>query len=104
MNAKVNFRVELRLQKIITAELWDVDPLMDDKIDFKKITESGQYEFIFSTSETGEFKPELQLRFIDESGKEIYKTPINNSISDFGINKTTGFNETSNIDFGLIII
>ena len=86
----------------LKVELWDVDVLVDDKIETKSITESGAIEFLFSTTDTGEFNPELQLRIFDEDGKELYRSPINSSINSVEINNVTGFRENTTVDFGLI--
>ena len=102
MNAKVNLNIVLKLKEKVEVKLWDVDVLKDDLIDSKVVSNSGHLEFIFNTSETGEFKPELQIRIYDLNGHELHRTSINDSISDLNINKVTGFIEVSTIDFGTI--
>jgi hypothetical protein len=81
-----------------------VDVLKDDLLESKNVSKSGHVEFIFSTSKSGEINPELQVRIETLEGIEIYRTPINSSISEFNINEVTGFKEVSAIDFGTIEI
>jgi hypothetical protein len=102
MTGKVNAVVKMNRPGKLKVELWDVDVLVDDKIETKSITESGAIGFLFSTTDTGEFNPELQLRIFDEDGKELYRSTINNSISSVEINNVTGFRENTTVDFGLI--
>jgi hypothetical protein len=104
MTGKVNATIKMLQPRIVRVELWDVDVLVDDKIQTKKISDSGIIEFLFGTTETGEFNPELQLRIFDLDGNELHKTPINKSINSMEINKVTGFKENTTIDFGIIEI
>jgi len=104
MIGKVNAIIKMNQPRKLKVELWDVDVLVDDKIETKNINESGTFEFLFSTTDTGEFNPELQLRIFDEDGKELYRSPINNSINSVEINNVTGFREDTTVDFGLIEI
>jgi hypothetical protein len=104
MVAKVNFKISLKEQKKIRVELWDLDVIKDDKIAYKDCIQSGEYDFIFNTSDTGEWQPELQLRIFNESGIEIYRTNINDTISSSKVDEATGFRENTTVDFGLIEI
>jgi hypothetical protein len=102
MTGKVNAVVKMNRPGKLKVELWDVDVLADDRIETKNITESEAIEFLFNTTDTGEFNPELQLRIFDEDGKELYRSPINSSINSVEINNVTGFRENTTVDFGLI--
>jgi hypothetical protein len=102
MTAKVNVTIQFKNSAKYIVELWDVDVLVDDKIDAKSISKPGPIEFIFSTSRTGEFNPELQLRIFSEEGNELFRSPIDKSISDLNINENTGFVEVTTVDFGII--
>ena len=104
MTGKVNATIKMLKPLKVSVELWDVDVLVDDKIHTKVITDSGPIEFIFSTSDTGEFNPELQLRIFDLQGNQLHRTPINKSLNSMGIDKVTGFKENTTIDFGIIKI
>ena len=104
MTGKVNATIQFQGTKMFIVELWDVDVLVDDKLQSIEISKTGPIEFIFNTSETGEFNPELQLRIFSEDQTEIYRSAIDKSISDLNIDKATGYNETTTIDFGIIEI
>jgi hypothetical protein len=104
MTGKVNATIKMLKPLKVRVELWDVDVLVDDKIQTKEISDSGPVEFIFSTSDTGEFNPELQLRVSDIGGNELHRTPVNKTINAIETNKVTGFKETTTIDFGIIEI
>jgi len=104
MIGKVNAFIKMRQPRKLRVELWDVDLLKDDKLETKNLTETGQIEFLFTTSETGEFNPELQLRIFEEDGKELYKSIVNNEINSIEINNVTGFRENTTVDLGIIEI
>lgn len=104
MTGKVNATIKMHQPQKVWVELWDLDVLVDDKIQSKQIFNSGPIEFIFSTADTGEFNPELQLRIFDLEGNELYKTPINTLINSLKVSNVTGFREITNIDFGIIEI
>lgn len=102
MIGKVNAFIKMNQPRKIKVELWDVDVLIDDRLETKNLTETGKIEFLFVTSETGEFNPELQLRIFDEDGKELYRSLVNNDINSIEINNVTGFRENTTVDFGVI--
>ena len=105
MIAKVNANIELlNSNGKYVVKLFDVDVIKDDEIAVKEINQSNAIEFIFPLADTGEFKPELQLRIFDAANNEIFRSEINNSISSTNINKNTGFVEVTTIDFGLITL
>ncbi len=104
MIAKVNAKIEMTESMICNVELWDVDLIVDDRIQTKEISVSGSVEFIFSLSETGETKPELQLRIFSADGKELFRTKVDSTLNSNSIDKTTGFREVTTIDFGIIKI
>jgi|694.fasta_scaffold112304_3 hypothetical protein len=104
MTAKVNTRIEMTNPIFCRIELWDVDLFVDDRIQYKEITESGEVEFIFSLSETGEFKPELQIRIFTTDGIELFRSNVDSTLNSLSIDKITGFQEVTTIDFGTIKI
>lgn len=104
MTGKVNITVEMLQEHDIKIELWDVDLIVDDMIQTKKVNRSGLVEFIFSLSETGEFNPELQIRIFNNQNEEIYRSPIDRSLSSLQIDNVTGFMELTTVDFGTIKI
>ena len=104
MTGKVNITVEMLQEHDIKIELWDVDLIVDDMIQTKKVNRSGLVEFIFSLSETGEFNPELQIRIFNNQNEEIYRSPIDRSLSSLQIDNVTGFMEMTTLDFGTIKI
>jgi hypothetical protein len=104
MIAKVNAKIEMTRSMICNVELWDVDVIVDDRIQSKEISVSSSVEFIFSLSETGESNPELQLRIFSADGKELFRTNADSTLNSFSIDKTTGFQEVTTIDFGIIKI
>jgi hypothetical protein len=104
MNAKVNVNIQLSDAAKVFVELWDVDVLKDDLIDRKEIIKSGHVEFLFNVFDSGEFTPELQIRIALPSGKELYRTAINNQLSVMNVDKATGFREVTTIDFGTITV
>ena len=103
MVAKVNATIKLssKINNVI-VELWDVDVLVDDKLDSKTVSHSGPIEFLFSIANTGEFNPELQLRVFSDTQEELYRSNIDTSISMLNIDKATGFMEHTTIEFGTI--
>ena len=104
MTGKVNITVEMLQEQDLKIELWDVDLIVDDKIQTKQVNRSGLVEFIFSLSETGEFNPELQIRIFNNQNEEIYRSPIDRSLNSLQIDKITGFMEKTTVDFGTIKI
>ena len=104
MTGKVNITVEMLQEQDLKIELWDVDLIVDDKIQTKQVNHSGLVEFIFSLSETGEFNPELQIRIFNNQNEEIYRSPIDRSLNSLQIDKVTGFMEKTTVDFGTIKI
>ena len=104
MTGKVNITVEMLQEQDLKIELWDVDLIVDDKIQTKQVNRSGLVEFIFSLSETGEFNPELQIRIFNNQNEEIYRSPIDRSLNSLQIDKVTGFMEKTTLDFGTIKI
>ena len=104
MTGKVNITVEMLQEQDLKIELWDVDLIVDDKIQTKQVNRSGLVEFIFGLSETGEFNPELQIRIFNNQNEEIYRSPIDRSLNSLQIDKVTGFMEKTTVDFGTIKI
>lgn len=104
MIAKVNVNLVLTTQERVIAQLWDVDLIKDDLIESKDVSKSGAVEFIFSTTISGESNPELQLRILSMSEDELFRSKISSDIADLNIDKVTGFQEVSTIDFGTIEI
>ena len=104
MTGKVNITVEMLQEQDLKIELWDVDLIVDDKIQTKQVNRSGLVEFIFSLSETGEFNPEFQIRIFNNQNEEIYRSPIDRSLNSLQIDKITGFMEKTTVDFGTIKI
>jgi hypothetical protein len=104
MLAKANAIIQMQSPRKLQIELWDVDVLVDDKIQSQEISDSGPVEFLFSVSDTGEINPELQLRVVDEDGNILLKSRINSEINSAQINDITGFIEKTTIDFGVITI
>ena len=102
MIGKVNAFIKMSHPRKIKVELWDLDVLIDDRLETKNLNGTGKVEFLFVTSETGEFNPELQLRIFDEDGKELYRSLVNNDINSIEINNVTGFRENTTVDFGVI--
>ena len=110
MLAKVNAKIFHKANQTqkVNVELWDVDVLSDDRIDALEIeldpakSKVGiPIEFVFSTSKTGEFNPELQLRVVDSNtGTELYRTETDKSISLLNIDDATGLREVSTVEFG----
>ena len=77
MNAKVNVFIELSdLTNQLVLELWDVDTFKDDLLASQQIPRSGHFEFLFDSNDSGEFRPELQLRVYDICRNELYKTQL----------------------------
>jgi hypothetical protein len=104
MIAKVNVNIVLKTIDKAVVQLWDVDALVDDLLESKDVSASGHVEFIFSTSQSGEANPELQLRILSLERIELFRTTTNNMLSDLKIHEVTGFAEVTTIDFGTIEI
>ena len=104
MIAKVNVEVELATHRRVFVELWDRDVLQDDLIESQLVEISGLVEFIFSTQKSGELNPELEIRVKDESGFEVYRSKVDNSIDAFKVNSNTGFVENTTVTFEKIIL
>jgi len=104
MIAKVNVEIELATLRKVFVELWDRDVLQDDLIESQLIENSGLVEFIFSTQKSGELNPELEIRVKDESGFEVYKSKVDNSLEAFKVNSITGFVENTTMTFEKIIL
>ena len=104
MIAKVNLNVVLKTRENVVVQLWDVDIIKDDLIESQEVSMSGPIEFIFSTTLSGENNPELQLRLFSTNGEELHRTESIKYIAELNIDKVTGFQEVSTIDFGTIEI
>ena len=104
MIAKVNLNVVLKTRENVVVQLWDVDIIKDDLIESQGVSKSGQIEFIFSTTLSGENNPELQLRLFSMNDEELHRTEAIKDIAELNIDKVTGFQEVSTIDFGTIEI
>ena len=104
MIAKVNLNVVLKTRENVVVQLWDVDIIKDDLIESQEVSKSGPIEFIFSTTLSGENNPELQLRVFSSNGEELHRTEASKDIAELNIDKVTGFQEVSTIDFGTIEI
>jgi len=104
MIAKLNVKIELSVPRKCKLELWDLDVLVDDLIQAKEILDSCEVELIFSLDETGESKPELQLRIYSDDGSELYRSKVVSTLDTTNVDPVTGFREVSTIDFGTIII
>ena len=103
MIAKVNFSIKLKAEKnIYKIKLFDVDLFKDDLLKEISITNSGSYEFLFAMGDTGEFRPELQIRIFNASDLEIYRSEINKELNSMTIDNNTGRNEKTTIDFNAI--
>ncbi len=103
MIAKVNFSIKLKIEKVIyKIKLFDIDLLKDDLLKEISITNSGSYEFIFAMGDTGEFRPELQIRVFNASDLELYRSEINKELSSLNIDKNTGRIEKTTVNFNSI--
>jgi hypothetical protein len=52
--------------------------------------------------DTGEFRPELQIRIFNASDLEIYRSEINKELNSMTIDNNTGRIEKTTIDFNSI--
>jgi len=103
MNAKANAKIIFNENShIYSVELYDVDLLIDDLLISKTVNETCNIELFFNLNDSGEFRAELQLRIFDEDRNEVYRSPINNSLSSLAYDKNTGRIENTTIDFGVI--
>ena len=103
MIAKVNFSIKLKIEKdIYKIKLFDIDILKDDLLKEISITNSGTYEFIFAMGDTGEFRPELQIRVFNVSDLEIYRSEINKELNSLNVDKNTGRIEKTTVNFNSI--
>jgi hypothetical protein len=103
MLAKANFKINLINSAKYFVELYDVDVIKDDLLQTKIVQESGVIEFIFESFESGEMRPELEIRIFDANREEIYRSKINNTLDGDTIEDETGLYKTT-IDFGEITI
>ena len=103
MIAKVNFSIKLKIEKdIYKIKLFDIDLFKDDLLKEISITNSGSYEFIFAMGDTGEFRPELQIRVFNASDLEIYRSEINKELNSLNVDKNTGRIEKTTVNFNSI--
>ena len=103
MNAKANVKIIINGDsRVYSVELYDVDLLIDDLLVSKTVKETCNLELFFNLNDSGEFRAELQLRIFDENRNELYRSPINNSLSSLAYDKNTGRIENTTIDFGVI--
>ncbi|MCX6293772.1 MAG: hypothetical protein NT127_05705 [Sphingobacteriales bacterium] len=103
MLAKVNFKINLINSAKFYVELYDVDVIKDDLLQSKTIEKSQAIEFIFESLDSGEMRPELEIRIFDMERKEIYRSKINDTLDGDPINDATGLYKTT-IDFGEVTI
>ena len=93
----------MKIEKVIyKIKLFDIDLLKDDLLKEISITNSGSYEFIFAMGDTGEFRPELQIRVFNASDLELYRSEINKELSSLNIDKNTGRIEKTTVNFNSI--
>ena len=85
------------------VELYDVDMIKDDLLQSKTIEKSEVIEFIFESLDSGEMRPELEIRIFDIDRKEIYRSKINDTLDGDPIDDATGLYNTT-IDFGEVSI
>ena len=69
----------------------------------KTIEKSGQVEFIFDSLDSGEMRPELEIRIFDTDRNELYRSKINDTLDGDPIDDETGLYKTT-IDFGEVTI
>ncbi len=100
MLCKVNVKVIIENDTFYRLELWDLDPLFDDKITERQINNSGFYEFLFDSRITGEITPELEIRIFNDQDELVYSTTSENHINAIGLNRV----DKTTVDFGEIIV
>jgi hypothetical protein len=105
MTVKINLFIEFNESaKNLLIQVWDVDVLVDDKIESKSVNSPGPVEFLINSFDTGELNPEFQIRIFDENGDEIFRTEIDKTLTANKRDLNTGFVEQTTIDFGKIKI
>jgi hypothetical protein len=103
MLAKANIKINLNKSDKYYVDLYDVDMIKDDLLQSKIIEKSGLVEFIFDSLDSGEMKPELEIRIFNFDRKEIYRLKIVDTIDGDSIDDTTGRYNTT-IEFGEVTI
>lgn len=100
MIMKANFSVILKANQSISVELWDVDPLIDDKLAEMVVYQNGDYSFLFESNMTGELVPELILKFKDDFGHLVYQCNSQNTVTGWG----TFRSDNSCVEFGEVLL
>ena len=64
----------------------------------------GLWNLFSARKKSGELNPELEIRVKDQSGFEVYKSKVDNSLEAFKVNSITGFVENTTVTFEKIIL
>lgn len=97
---KANFSVILKPNQSISVELWDVDPLIDDKLAEMFVYQNGDYSFLFESNMAGELVPELILKFKDDFCHLVYQCNAQNSVTGWG----TFRSDNSCVELGEVLL